>query len=60
MEGDQSYSCGSGGISGLDLPLADLPSEDVETGEVGGHEGEVFEAVQKDGEPPVAPPSTNM
>ena len=60
MEGDQSNSSGSGGISGLDLPLADLPSDDVETGEVGGDEGDVFEIVREAIELPVAPASTNM
>ena len=61
LEGDQSNSSGSGRISGFDLPLADLPSEDVDTGEVGGDEGDVFdEAVREPGEPSVAPASTNM
>ena len=60
LEGDQSNSSGSGRISGLDLPLADLPSEDVDTGEVGGDEGDVFEVVREAIELPVAPASTNM
>ena len=42
------------------MPLADLPSDDVETGEVGGDEGDVFEVVREAIEPPVAPASTNM